>query len=186
MFQERSQQYHPVAYLKKPHGVYGKIEAQGDAMTKYLFDNNDLYWIIDEHNMLVPLRLNDYTPAESGDSSKSETFFVQFDGITSRDAAIPLTNVTLYLELHKLKKRSDDQPHKYIENNRTDDIIDYEIWDQQKNREGVVVDLFESPAHLILVSDTGLMIPFVDEYIVSVDDQNQTIYCRNIAPLKEI
>jgi len=76
MFQERSQQYHPVAYLKKPHGVYGKIEAEGDALTKSLLDNNDLFWIIDEHNMLVPLRVDSYKKA--GDSS--ETFFVQFDG----------------------------------------------------------------------------------------------------------
>lgn len=184
MFRERSQQYHAVAYLRKPHGVYGKIEAEGNAMTKSLLDNNDLFWIVDEHNMLVPLRLNSYT--QSGDSIESEMFFVQFEGITSRDAAIPLTNVTLYLELHNLKKRTDDQQHQYIESIIDNDIIDYEILDQQNNQEGVVVDLVESPAHLILVLDTDLMIPFVDEYIVSVDDNNQTIICKNIAPLKEI
>jgi len=179
MFQERSQQYHPVAYLKKPHGVYGKIEAEGDALTKSLLDNNDLFWIIDEHNMLVPLRVDSYKKA--GDSS--ETFFVQFDGITSRDAAVPLTNVTLYLELNNVQQRTESQK---MENDRAVDIIDYVILDQQNNSEGSVVDLVESPAHPILVLDTDLMIPFVDEFIVSVDEERKIIYCKNIAPLKEI
>ena len=179
MIQERSHQYKPIAQLKQAHGVYGAIEVTGNSEIASIFSKYNLFWIIDEHDMMVPLRLDSFKQA----GGHPDTFFVQFDDVTTRSKAASLSGSTLYLE------QSDD--HKPDNDIETIDegiymIMDYEIFDQDNNCQGFVIDVMENPAHPILISDTDLMIPYVSEYINSVDSEKKIIYCKNLTLLKDI
>jgi len=64
------------------------------------------------------------------------------------------------------------------------------VKDAQNNNFGIITGVIENPAHLILEVLTDnrekLLIPFVDEYISSVDEDQGIIYCQNLEQLTNL
>lgn len=96
---------------------------------------------------------------------------VYFEDITNRNDAEQL-------EGHFCLVRKADLPAGY-DAAEGFDVVDYSVVDEDLGPLGVVVRIEENPAHPLLVvsaeGDHDVLIPVVDEFIVSVDDDTQQI-----------
>ncbi|MFV0499049.1 MAG: ribosome maturation factor RimM [Bacilli bacterium] len=75
----------------------------------------------------------------------------------------------------------------FIEKNKDEiyysDLIGYKIVDTNKNVCGNVINIFNNNAHDIFVLDNGSMIPYVDNFVVKIDNNNNEIIINIIEGL---
>jgi len=176
MLQDRDEQYHPVALIMKAHGVHGELKVEVSEEYPEIFEYTELFWAANSDDMLVPMRIIDYRQIES---AGGQLFFVHFDGIDNRDEAEFWKHKSLLVSKEILASEE-------IGNEDTIDLTNFSVVNQRGEREGLIVDVLDSPAHFILVTDTDLLIPYVDEYVLEIDEENQVIRCQNIDMLKQI
>ena len=177
MLEPADQQYVMIGHIAQAHGVDGTILMIPEHDAPALFETIDLVRLQNTRGDLVPARIESVRVQERNDRL---SFFVKFDHITDRNQAEALKNHRIYADRTNVGDLTKpDGPAS---------LISFEIRDDQDNLIGSVDDLIENPAHPILVAETktgDLMIPFVDEYITSTDEENAIIYCKNLNQLTD-
>ncbi len=171
-------QYFLIGHIARLHGVDGTvlIIPVPEAETPALFDDIELLRLQNERGDLIPARIASVRFQQKDDRL---SFFVKFEHIANRNEAEAVNGFPVLAAKNKIS-------HLIPEN---DNYISFEVFDNKKDRIGVVEDTIENPAHSILEVSTEseeLLIPFVDEYIQEVDEENSVIYCRNLDRLKAL
>ena len=176
MLQDREEQYHPVAKIIKPHGVHGELKVELSEEYPEILEHTELFWAANSDNMLVPVRIKKYRRVED---IGRYLFFVHFDGIDDRDEAEPWRHKHLLIsnKARSTGTAGDDD---------TIDLAGFSLVNEHGSVEGAVINVLDNPAHFILVTDIDLLIPYVDEYIVEIDENEKVVRCQNIDMLKQI
>ena len=89
---------------------------------------------------------------------------VHFEGIVDREVAEALVGCSVLV-------RHCDLPEEAFA--YSPDVIGYEVCDARYGRMGVVRELVENPAHLLLFVDGAygeVLVPYVDEFVRDIDD----------------
>ncbi|HKI47187.1 MAG TPA: ribosome maturation factor RimM [Balneolales bacterium] len=167
--------------IVKAHGLKGEVLVNVEVDLPELLEKQTLFYINNLRGDLAPRRVEkSYLANKKGRPS----FFVKFESVDDRAQAERLVRRGIHVAdnlYDQMMSPDNDMPG--------DELIGYVILDENDRNCGEVVDVLESPAHPILhvTSDGGpYMIPYVDEYIISVDGDRVVIHCRNLQPLMEV
>lgn len=176
MLESVEDQYKKIGYIARSHGVQGEVLIIPNWYAPTLFDSLDLVRIEDTRGDLLPARIESVRVQEKNNRL---SFFVKFEHVTDRTQAESLKQFAVFVEreaVSELVGEEDDW-----ENLVAFDVISN---DQQV---GTIADIINNPAHPILEVRTPeqdqLLIPFVEEYIVEVDEDKQQILCKNLDQL---
>jgi len=160
-----------IARFGRPHGLEGELKLlPNDLFDVLLIKENRVIRYLNKRGDLVPARL---TNLRVESKANQQTFFVKLDMIKNRNEAESFTGKALFVEKSEI-------PVSETEN--VTDIFDF-IVQYKGDKIGRVTDLFENPAHTIIEANTEygvLLIPWVDEFIDSIDTDKQILVCKNL------
>lgn len=172
-------QYQKIGYIARSHGVQGEILLISDIYAPSLFDTLDLVRIENARGDLIPARIESVRVQEKHDRL---SFFVKFEHVTDRTQADRLKQFSVFANRNKVN-------HLLDQDDDSMDMTSFEIW-MDDTRIGSVEEVIHNPAHPILQISTSnqeqLLVPFVDEYIAAVDEEQQRIRCKNLEQLGEL
>ena len=171
------QPFFEIGRVGKSHGLKGEVKIDFILDDFELISELSLVYLKRPGGEMVPHRLINVRFA--GPPS-NQSFFVLFDKIDDRNKADSLKDCGLMIE--------DKNAEEWKDIEEEDPIIHFSIVDQALGSVGKVTETLETAAHLILIcsSEAGeIMIPYVDEYILSVDDDMAVIHCMNLNQLME-
>lgn len=175
MLEPIEDQYKQIGYVARSHGVKGEVLILPEIYAPQLFDDIDLAHIQNAGGDLIPVRIESVRVQEKNNRL---SFFVKFEHVSDRTQAEELKGFSVYAANDKVVGMDEDEKQDYTS---------FEVTDDNGNRIGIVEDIIENPAHLILqiTTDDGqqLLVPFVDEYVVSTDIEKQEIQCQNLDQL---
>lgn len=165
-------------HISRSHGVDGTVLIIPvlEAADPALFDDIELVRLQNERDDLIPARIDSVQIEEKNDRL---SFFVKFVHINNRNEAEKAGGSPVFVDKSKVEHII-SVPHS---------LISYRILNEQEEKIGMVEDAMENPAHLILrvSTDNGnLLIPYVDEYIVEMDEENEIIRCKNLDQLEAL
>lgn len=174
-----------IGRIVKAHGLDGTVRLvplMDEA--EYLFRENTLLYLKSRRGVLMPVRIESVRPEAGGRS----LFFVKFDRISDRSEADAYRDTAVYTD-EELPDTPDDLADEVTE------PIGYRVVDPEGPK-GEVVGVMDNPAHPILevhLERAGnedpvdsLLIPWVDEYVISSDASTRTLTCRNLNQLIHI
>ncbi len=176
MLEPIENQYEVVGHIARSHGVNGEVVIIPEIETPRLFEDIDLVHIENARGDLVPARIES---VRVQDKNKRLTFFVKFEHVTDRTGAEALKNFAVYANLDDMEDLA----------GQTDEFIDLSSFDviSDGKKYGTVEAVIDNPAHPILKVVTAdqkqLLIPFVDEYIIELNEEKQVVKCQNLNQL---
>lgn len=165
-----------VGYISRAHGTAGEVELKPTLNHPEIFSENQIYFLQDGRQS-VPVRAENLKLVRKGDQF---SFFVKFENVTNRNEAEKLKGLTVLLP-------EDIIPQSDLYSD--DDLIGYTVISQDNVTIGEVVDVIENPGHsLIQIKDSEgeFFVPFVDAYILEIDDENGKIITSDLSALKAI
>lgn len=176
MLEPIEDQYQKIGYISRSHGVDGEVLLIADLEAPQLFDKIDLVHIQNTSGDLVPARIESVRVQKKNNRL---SFFVKFDHVSDRNRAEELKSFPVFV----MQKNIEGLLEQYA----ATDYTSYDVKDSSGKRIGTVVSVIENPAHLILeISVQGqdlLMVPVVEEYVTSIDENEAVIHCRNLEQL---
>lgn len=175
MTQRRTSQYEEVGYVARAHGTAGEVMIIPEFAVPDLLQKDDLVRIKNHRGDLIPARIE---KLRVDDRKNRISFFVKFDHVADRTQAEQLKGQKIFIEADKVEA--------WIGEDEEELYMDYEVFDEHDAYVGLVEDIIPNPAHPILevVSDgSRLLVPAVDEYIRSVDQEGRKLFCRNLDQL---
>lgn len=179
MLEPIEDQYLMIGHIARSHGVKGEVLIISEVFAPQLFDEIDLVHIQNARGDLVPARIESFRVQEKNNRL---SFFVKFEHVSDRNGAEELKSSAVYV----LREKAES----LVDGDEAIDYTEFEIQDDQNNNIGIITGIIESPAHPILEVITDdqekLLIPFVDEYIRSVDEDQSIIYCQNLEQLTNL
>jgi 16S rRNA processing protein RimM len=167
-----------VGYVERSHGLEGQLKVFFDVDDPQKVENLTLVYLRNDRGDLITARIVDLRVEGKRNQF---SFFVQFDHIADRTSAEALKSKGIFLEV------DDAETFVEAETISDDSLIDYEVFDDQDESIGLVIDVMENPAHPILVVATtsgSRLIPYIDYYVR--DTRNGNIYCQNLDELEGI
>lgn len=173
--------FRKIGTIVKAHGLKGEVLVDPDVDLPQLLGEQKLFYIKNKRDDLEPGRIErSYLANKKGRPS----FFVKFESVDDRSLAERLIR-------HSIQVTADLYEQMMLPEEEVpgDELIGYVVVDDEAGESGEVVDVLENPAHLILhiASEKGpYMIPFVDEYVLSIDHDQAVIHCRNLQFLMEV
>lgn len=178
MVQDAHTPFVEVGRIIRPHGLDGELKIEFEFNNEEALSQITMMYLRNERGDFFPARVKHTRVEEKGNKL---SFFVQFEHIADRTSADALKNRALFLEPELAELFLAEEEVSYI---------DFDVYDEENNHVGIVTDVLESPAQLTLVvasHDFGnLLVPFVEEYIKQVDEDNERMTCRNLELLSEL
>lgn len=171
-------QYFLSGHVSRTHGVDGTVLIVPIAETavESFFDEIEIVRLQNERGDLIPARIS-----SAGFKKKDDriAFFVKFEHINDRNKAEELTGSPVFVEKEEISR--------FITEN--DPLVSFDVLNTRNMVLGKVESVIQNPAHPILEvsSKKGkLLIPFVDEYVVDIDESKKLIRCKNTNRLASI
>ncbi len=180
MLEPIENQYLLVGIVNRSHGVHGEVLIISDVYAPTLFDEVDIAHLQNSRGDLVPARIESVRVQEK---QNRLSFFVQFEHVADRNKAEQLKNNPVYVSREAAEHLVDqsEAPANYDA---------FEVYNEQDQHLGKVEQTIDNPAHPILQiateDDRHLLVPFVDEYIRSFDEEKQLIRCQNLDQLEDL
>jgi 16S rRNA processing protein RimM len=180
MLEPIENQYMEVGYVARSHGISGEVLIQAGVFAPQLFDDIALVYIQNARGDLIPARIESVRVQQK---QNRLTFFVKLEHVTDRNQAEELKGCTVYVQRSQVRDLIEEDEH------ITNDYTSFNVYDENNRYIGVVSQVIDTPAHLILevvTEDQGqLLIPFVDEYVRSSDTEARVIQCQNLNQLTD-
>ncbi len=167
-----------VGRIIRSHGLDGELKVEFEYNNEEALSQITMMYLRNERGDFFPARVKNTRVEGKGNKL---SFFVQFEHIADRTSADALKNRALFLEPELAGLFLAEEEISYLH---------FDVYDEQDQHVGIVTDVLESPAQLTLVvasPDCGnLLVPFVDQYIKEVDEENERMSCRNLELLSEL
>lgn len=178
MLEPIENQYLLIGHINRSHGVHGEVLIISDVQAPTLFDEIDVVHLQNSRGDLVPARIESVRVQEK---QNRLSFFVQFEHVADRNEAEQLKNFPVYVDRETAQN--------LIDHSETPvDYTTFQVHDENDTYFGEVELTIDNPAHTILQvatkDDRQLLIPFVDEYIISLDEHEKIIRCQNLDQLE--
>lgn len=168
-------QYYLAGHIARSHGVDGTVLIVPviEAAQPELFDSVELVRLQNERSDLIPARIDTVKIQEKDDRI---SFFVKFEHINNRNEAEEITRMPVFIDKGQVENSlAADDP-----------LISFKVLNEMGDYIGIVDSVIHNPAHPILEISTDtlkILVPFVDEYIDEVNEDEQTICCKNLDQL---
>lgn len=153
--------------VRKPHGVKGGL--------KVTLFNIDLELLQQMEQLFVKTGKNWKQIKLKNVQGHDDYAILHFDEITDRTEADMYREQQLYADRDEVPAPDEDEFF-------FEDLIDCEVMDEHHNAKGIVTDVLTPAAHEVLVVSRDhdeLMIPLVEDWIVSIDVLEKKIIVRS-------
>jgi 16S rRNA processing protein RimM len=152
-----------IGIVRKAHGIKGGVKCSGEAgMLDALMD-------IETFFVKTGTEWRSLTLVEMAGTADDPILY--FQGVNDRNAAEELRGCELYVAAEELPELDEDE---YL----VTDLIGCEVVDEQGQTLGTITEVTRPGQHEVLTVEQGdeeLLIPFVDEWILSVDLEHKQI-----------
>lgn len=153
-----------IGQFNKPHGIHGELSF---TFTSDIFDRCDSpYFICEMDGILVPFFIEEYRfRSENGALVKLEKIESDSDArvFTNKDVFYPLSYINEDEEVHAGDKM----------------LVGFTLYDTKAGEIGEIVEIDDATMNILFVIETPagdeLLIPAVDDYVVSLDPQTKKI-----------
>lgn len=168
-----------IGRIGKAHGLTGDVRVRISDESTHLLNKKSLFYLKTRRGDLIPARISEL---RSEQKRNQRSFFVKFDRIADRLQAESFQDTPVYVDSDLVA----DKPVESFGN-----ITGYSVTDEN-GPVGIVKGIIENPAHPIIEvemtdqNNKNLLIPWVDEYVISVDKYDQHMECQNLHILKEL
>ena len=146
-----------IGRIVNTHGIKGEVRILSDFSDKSIFNPGNTLYIGND-----TLKITSYRVHKNYD-------MVTFEGIDD------INDVLKYKGMDVFIKRED------INGFIIEDLIGYEVYTSKLV--GKVDRLISNIKYVILVLDNGSMIPYIDEFILNIDNDNKRVYIKEIEGL---
>jgi 16S rRNA processing protein RimM len=158
-----------IGKIVAPHGVRGTLKVKAPGAGRHL--RKGVAPLVDgERRRILLVR---ETP---------KGFLVDLEGVRDRELAASLRGTELFLDREELD--APDEGEFYV-----GDLLGLDVYDAAGTRVGSVADIFETPAHEVLVvqnDESGqTYVPFTLEHVPSVDPERRRIVVTLTEDLSE-
>ncbi len=166
-----------IARIGKVHGLDGTVRLQPDEDCELVIEKNSVLFLQNRRGDLIPARVTDFRVEKK---RNKRLFFVKFDRIADRTEAEQFQDRPVFADIKKSKTDIDPEDP---------DITGFMIIDES-GLTGTVSGVMANPAHPIIEAaihenrETDIMlIPWVDEYVKSIDRKQKQVICHNLDQL---
>lgn len=171
-------QYFLAGHVNQSHGIDGTVLVipVEEAANPALFDDVTLVHLQNERGDLIPARINSVNVQQKEDRI---SFFVKFEHINNRNEAEAIGKTPVFIDRSVIEGVI-AEAHAWST---------FKVVNRHEEVVGEVTDVIENPAHPILEVSTQqgqYLVPCVDEYVVAVDEDHQTIKCCNLERLIDL
>ena len=166
-----------IGQIARSQGLNGELKVLFESGLIESIEQLNMVYVRTDRGDFYPCRIANLRVEGKGNKI---SFFVHFEHIADRTAAESLKNKALFLDRETANLLFNDEAN-------ITDLIDYEVLNEQQKSVGLVVDYMDSGAQIVLTIATtsgSLLVPFVDEFVVEVNDETKTIYCKNLSILE--
>ena len=157
-----------IGKFQKTHALQGELNAIVDVQEDYAED--DKPFIVDVDGIYVPFYIESIRP------KGSTSYLVQLAGVDSQEEAQQFVNKEIYAMRSDLIDYFETDGETFVD---PDDIEGYEVVDSRLGDLGKVKEVNDATANVLLVVDTPdgdeLLVPFVDEFVEEIDQDNKRI-----------
>lgn len=167
--------YTRIGSIQRAHGTAGEVVV-GPEIDAGLFEEGRILYLSDAKAGWLPMRVAAARRVQKGDRL---LFFVLFASITTRTQAETLRGKTVGYPTDQMPDLPDEDS----------DLTGYQVVDADGTRIGEVLDLIDSPAHPLLEvkDDRGrFLVPFVDAYILEIDDEAAVVTVADVDALRSL
>lgn len=168
-----------VGQIVRSQGLKGELKITLETEPPKNLEQLNMVYLRNDRGDFYPCRIANFRVEGKGNKI---SFFVQFDHIADRTSAEVLRNRALFVDQKVADQFFSDEP-------QDDTLLDYEVLNDQEEHIGLVIDLMDSGAQTVLTVATtsgSLLIPLVDEFVVEVNHEAQTIQCQNLEILEDL
>ena len=168
-----------IGHIARSHGLNGELKINFETENPEALESLEMVYLRNDRGDFYPCRISNLRVEGKGNSI---SFFVQFDHIADRNAAELLSKRALFIETEKADALLQESP-------ADDDLMDFEVLDENSNSIGLVIDYMDSGAQVVITVATtsgSLLIPVVDEYVLEIDENQRTIQCQNLNLLEDL
>lgn len=164
----RKEDVFKIGQFTKPHGTKGEI----GLLTQFdLFDeSDDPYLICEIEGILVPFFIEEYR------YKSNSVVLVKLEKLDSEDAVREFTNKEVFYPMEEVPEEED-----LVGDMSWDGFIGYQVTDEQHGKLGLITEVDETTRNVLLKIDyqgEELLIPAVEEIILSADHTNKQIIVR--------
>lgn len=173
-----TQPFTKIGQIARSHGLKGELKVDLDFNDPEFLNEVTLVYLQNDRGDYFPARVSGFRVEKKGSNN---SFFVQFDHIADRSAAEALRGRRIFAETSLAETILTDESEELS-------LVDFRIIDEHENEIGFVLDVMDIPGNNLISVSTGrfeLLIPLVDEYVNSIDWDDQTIYCQHLNRLEE-
>lgn len=157
-----------IGKFQKTHALQGELNAIVDVQEDYAED--DKPFIVDVDGIYVPFYIESIRP------KGSTSYLVKLAGVDSLEEAQQFVNKEIYAMRSDLIDYFETDGETFVD---PDDIEGYEVVDSRLGDLGKVKEVNDATANVLLVVDTPdgdeLLVPFVDEFVEEIDQDNKRI-----------
>lgn len=179
MAQPVNNRFVEIGRIGRARGLEGLVRFMpNDVFTVEIFDQASVFYIRNQRSDLIPIRVESIQVERK---KNQQSFFVKFDTIANRQEADTAMNKAIFVDNEFVDISAPNEDAESA-------LFGYAV---MYNDEivGEVLDVMNNPAHLILEIKVGkqtLLVPFVDEFVISVNDDDHSIICKNLDQLTDL
>lgn len=155
----------PVGKFRRTHALKGELNASVDIDPEFFLEENPA--LVDIDGIIVPFYIVSVRP------KGHETFLVRLDGVESEKDALQFVNKIIYASRSELSEFIGE------EFRIADDMSGFRIVDEELGELGILDRLDDSTENALFVVESTdgdeILIPVVDAFILSVDDEERII-----------
>lgn len=156
--------YYKIGFVMKPHGLTGEVTISIDSGAPENLSTLESVFIAEKDNRLIPFFINAI-------SVRGDKAFVKFEDVDGPDAAAKISKRALYLPKSLRPKSARGEFY-------DDEIIGFEVTDENFGTLGKVTSIMQTGANKLLVIDNNgkeLLIPINGPLIQSINKSKEKI-----------
>lgn len=161
--------FEQIGFVGKAHGVQGEVACKLNADLSAIYDEDDLFLMLEEQGLLIPYRVVNHR-TKAGDVD-----LIRFSGISTKDDAEKLTNTPIWISKDYLGEDAlNDDPYEYSR------YVGFSVYSEADEAlVGRVVDIDETTMNTIFYvereSGEELILPVADELFVGFNDEEKIL-----------
>lgn len=161
--------FEQIGFVGKAHGVQGEVACKLNADLSAIYDDEDLFLMLEEQGLLIPYRVVSHR-TKSGDVD-----LIRFSGINSKDEAEKLTNTPVWLSKDYLIENTlSNDPYEYSR------YVGFYVYNEADEMLiGRVVDIDETTMNTIFYVEREngeeLMLPVAEELFIGFNDEERIL-----------
>lgn len=157
-----------VGFFRKTHGVYGELVLEFEPQFEYSIENANRFFV-ELEGLLVP-----FFVLEEGFRLKTEnSAIITFDGVESEKYAKRMVGSSVFLFKNEIIEMPDEQFESQLEN--------YLLVDEKLGEIGIIEQIDNYSGNIVITVNyhgEELLVPFSEDFIIAIDEQNKVLKLR--------